>query len=181
MPKVTALTDQQLDQIYLLTDQGKSERETAAIVGVTKTRVHTALKIRAGGMRDEKVAALLSKTTTKAVKRSVMNMLAILEECLTDLDALKTNETDAPLRDKVALVAEKRTLVETVRDTLSLIADIKVWYAVIQEITAILESETPGARDRIYRRLEASTNAYAATILFTADPTDHTDAMPGAY
>lgn len=168
MARISTLTDHQLDQIFSLTDQGKSERQIAAQLCITKTKVHTALSKRDISNQQQKVAALVSKPLVQETQKSVFDIMARLEECLTEIEELMDNA--GPLKDMVAVRSEKRMLIAEARATLESIYNIRVLNDFVTEVTAILEEQSPGARKRIFERLEASAGAHAAISLFAANP-----------
>jgi IS30 family transposase len=169
MARNSTLTDQDLNQIYALSDQGRTERQIAAALGLSKTKVHGALVKRGNTHKQQEVAALVSGPVADQTRKSVFDTMARLEECLLELEDLRDKERAVdPLKDKVLLRAEKRMLIAEARATLESIYNIRVLNDFVTEVTAILESESPGAKKRIFERFEASAGAYAAISLFSS-------------
>lgn len=167
MARNSTLTTQQITQINTLAESGMGQRTIAKELGLTHAQVRKVIEKKTEITKQEKIAALVSSATTQETNRSVFDIMARLEECLEEIEELK--DEVGPLKDRVAVRAEKRMLVAEARSTLESIYNIRVLNDFITEVTAILESESPGARRRIFKRLEASTGATAAISLFASN------------
>jgi len=164
LPRKSELTNEQLQSIFALRKDGFTELKIARQLYLTQSTVHRALAKQTGTESQQRLTEVIAGPTAIATRKSVFDTMARLEESLTLIEAL-TNE-GGRLADKVSVLTERRMLIAEARQTLESIYNIRVLNDFISEVTAILESETPGSRERIYRKLEASTGANAATSLF---------------
>lgn len=164
MVKSEPLTQAQIENISRLKSEGKTERQIAALFGLTQTRVHNALARQGDTEQQQKIAAIISSPVARETRKSVFDIIARLEECLGEIETLK--EVEGRLADRVAVRTEKRMLIAEARATLESIYNVRLLDEFINEVTTILEEQTPGARQRIFGRLEASTKGFAAISLF---------------
>ena len=166
MARNSILTTHQINQIYELSDQGDGGRTIATKLGLTHGQVRTVLVKRPDNQGQQKIAAVISSPVVQATQKSVFDIMARLEESLKLIEALQ--DENGRLDHRVAVLSERRQLIAEARTTLESIYNIRVLNDFIAEVVAILESETPGARNRIYKRLEASAGTSVATVLFAA-------------
>jgi predicted transcriptional regulator len=167
LSRSSSISNQQLQDILARREKGSSERQIARELGLTQTKVHNAIARYGQGQQQQKVVALVSKPLVQETQKSVFDIMARLEECLTEVEKLMDDA--GPLKDRVAVRSEKRMLIAEARATLESIYNIRVLNDFVTEVTAILEEQSPGARKRIFERLEASAGAHAAISLFAAN------------
>ncbi len=103
-------------------------------MGLTHAQVRYVIEKKTEISNQEKIAAVISGPVAQETRKSVFDVMARLEDCLVEIEALKDER--GVLRDRVAVLSEKRMLIAEARSTLESIYNIRVLNDFITEVIA---------------------------------------------